>query len=136
MGHSVTVLKGPHMTTASASSTSNVSAETEVTLTITPASGYKAVLNVVTENVTITGNKFTMPDEDVVITVQAVSTSLYRVLEEAKVNVNNNPITLHRNVILRMGANGDIAEATTDPTTITDAPSIAALLAAGLIEAI
>ena len=40
-GHNVLVLKDSHMTTASASSTSDVQAAATVTLTLTPASGYE-----------------------------------------------------------------------------------------------
>ena len=40
-GHSVTCYKDAHMTTFSASSTSDVQAEATVTLTVTPASNYE-----------------------------------------------------------------------------------------------
>ena len=71
-GHTVTVHKDAHMTTASASSTSDVQKDAEVTLTLTPASGYEvAEIEVISGGVTITTEDdttgFVMGNEDVVL---------------------------------------------------------------------
>ena len=133
-GHSVTVVKDSNITTASASSTTNVAAETEVTLTITPATGYEEVIEVLAGGATVTNKKFSMPDDDVVIAVKGKKNNAYRVTEETMVNINDNPVKLHRNVIINYSANGAIRDTTLEEVTISDASQIAALLAGGLIE--
>ena len=109
-GHSVTVVKDSNITTATASSTSGVEEETEVTLTITPATGYEAVTEVLAGGVTIEDNKFEMGEEDVVISVKGKKANTYRVTEETMVNSNDNPVRLHRNVVLHFSANGAIRD--------------------------
>ena len=137
-GHSVTVVAGENITAASASSTTDVAKDTEVTLTITPASGYEAQIQVISGGVTVNPEtkKFTMGEADVVIAVTAKADNLYRVCEECVVNINGTRQVLHRNVKLRYSANGAIAEAVTEPVTISNAGHVEALLNAGLIEKI
>ena len=133
-GHSVTVVKDSHITTASASATANVAAETEVTLTITPATGYEEVIEVLSGNATVANKKFSMPDADVVIAVKSKKNNAYRVTEETMVSINDNPVKLHRNVIVHYSANGAIKDTTLEEVTISSADQIEALLKAGLIE--
>ena len=137
-GHSVTVQKGDNVTTATASSDTDVAKDAEVTLTIAVASGYKPVYQVISGGVEIdeATKKFTMGEKDVVIIVTAAPTNVYRVTEECVVNVNGARMELHRNVKLTYSANGAIKEAITDGTTISNASQVEALLKAGLIEAL
>ena len=137
-GHSVTVVAGENITAASASETTDVQKDAEVTLTITPASGYEAQIQVVSGGVEVDPEtlKFTMGEANVVIAVTAKSANLYRVTEECVVNVNGTRMPLHRNVKLMYSANGQISEAVTEPVTLTNAGHIEALLNAGLIEKI
>lgn len=137
-GHSVTVVKGDNVTTATASSDTDVAKDAEVTLTIAVADGYEPVYETLAGGVTVDPDtkKFTMGEADVVIAVKAKANNLYRVLETTKASVNGSGLNLVKNVIVRYGANGAIAEATSDGTAITGAGIIAALLEAGLIEKI
>lgn len=137
-GHSVTIQKGDNVTTATASSSSDVQKDAEVTLTIVVADGYKPEYQVIAGGVTLNPatKKFTMGEADVVIVVTAKATNVYRVTEECVVNINGNRKELHRNVKLTYSANGAIKEAITDGTTISDASQVEALIKAGLIEAL
>lgn len=138
-----TVVKGPHVTTASASPSSSIAKDDTVTLTLIPAEGYHLVVSCTSGNVnalTIGENNtytFSAPEASTIFNVTAEADNLYRVLEETSVNVNGNKLILHANVVIRYGANGAIAEAGTDGTAITGAAAasqIEALLNAGLIE--
>lgn len=134
----VTVYKGENITTATASPDSELEEGDKVELTIVAASGYRPVIQVISGGVTIDEEELTfeMGATDVVINVTAESDTLYRVTEECVANINGKRTALHRNVHLRYSANGAVAEATTEGTSITDAGTLEALLAAKLIEKI
>lgn len=137
-GHSVTVVTGSNVTSATASSSSDVAKDTEVTMTIVCANGYEPVCKVIDGGVTCdpaTG-KFTMGEANVKILVEAKSSTAYRVLETCMVDINGSRTKLVRNVVIHYAPNGAIRDAVTEPTTISDAGKIAALLEAGMIEKI
>lgn len=137
-GHSVTIVKGDNVTTATASSASDVQKDAEVTLTIAVASGYEPVYETISGGVEVdpATKKFVMGEADVVLAVKAKANNLYRVLETTTASINGVQVKLVKNVLVRYGANGAIAEANSEGTTITSAGAIAALLDAGLIEKI
>lgn len=108
-GHKVTVLKDAHISAASASSTSDVQKDAEVTLTVTAASGYEIKeYEVLAGGVTVdpATKKFTMGEADVEIIVRSGKANNYMVTEETMVNVNDNPIRLHRNAKVVLTPNG------------------------------
>ena len=138
-GHSVTVYKDGHMTTASASATSDVAKDATVTLTLTPASGYEvANVEVIAGGVTITEGDtigFVMGEENVVISVTSQKDNLYMILENALTCVNNGTRTeLKRNVSYEYGPGGEIVKVNCTPTALTiSADLIAGLVASGAI---
>lgn len=133
-GKSVTVVKDSNITVASADPSSEVAAETEVELTITPATGYEAVTEVLAGGVTIEDGAFEMGDEDVIISVKGKKANTYRVTEETMVNINDQPLRLHRNVVISFSANGAIRDTSLEEVVISNEAQIEALLRAGLIE--
>ena len=138
-GHSVTVIKDAHMTTASASSTSDVQAAATVTLTLTPASGYEvADVEVLAGGVTVHQDdstvSFAMGSSDVVINVTSQKNNEYKIVENCYVNVNGSKTELKRNIILERGATGEYVALNCTPTALTiSADVIAALLKSGVI---
>ena len=137
-GHSVTVYKDAHMTTASASSTSDVQKDATVTLTLTPASGYEvANVEVISGGVTIyQGDSitFTMGETNVVLYVTSKANNAYRVVEPCFCCVNQTVTKLNRNMKLVFGKNGAIIGVEGEDTTITlNADMVANLLASGVI---
>lgn len=137
-GHSVTVVKGDNVTTATASSTEDVAKDAEVTLTIAVADGYAPDYEVLTGGVTVnpTTKKFTMGETDVIIIVRAKNTKAYRVLENHTVNINGAKLELIRNVTVVTDDCLRVKTAETNPTVINNQGMIDALLKAGIIEAI
>lgn len=140
-GHSVTVVKDAHMTTASASASSDVAKDATVTLTLTPASNYEvAAVDVIAGGVTIEQDgdavSFTMGEENVIIAVKSQKNNLYKVFENAYCQVNNGTVTkLQRNVSYEFGPGGNIVAVNCTPTEISlSADVIANLVAAGAIE--
>lgn len=108
-GHTVTCYKDGHMTTFSASPNSSVAEETEVTLTITPASGYEVdELEVIAGGVTVnmTTKKFAMGDADVVLYCKSKKSTLYMVTEECSTCVNDTKVVLHKNTVVELTPNG------------------------------
>ena len=138
-GHSVTVQKDAHMTTASASSTSDVQKDATVTLTLTPASGYEvADVQVLAGGVTIHEDSdvvtFTMGEADVVIVVTSQANNEYKVTESINVYVNGTKTALVKNVTVVYAANGAIADVECSPTAVTlNAEIIADLVAEGIL---
>lgn len=135
-GHSVAITKGDHVTTATASASSDVQKDAEVTLTIVVADGYAPVYQVIAGGVTIDPDtkKFTMGESDVSIVVTAKATNLYKVLETTTVTINDSKMDLVKGVKLVYAPNGAVSGAEITPTTITNAGMVDALLKAGLIE--
>ena len=138
-GHSVTVIKDAHMTTASASSTEDVQADATVTLTLTPATNYEvADVEVLAGGVTVHQDNstisFTMGSSDVVISVTSQKNNEYKVFENKEVWVNGSRTELKRNQMLEIGKNGMVIGTSGTPTAISLAPEIiTALLNEGVI---
>lgn len=108
-GHSVTVVSDEGISAASASSTSDVAKDAEVTLTVTAASGYEIKeYEVLDGGVTVdpATKKFTMGESNVIIAVKSRATTSYLVTEETMVNVNDNPVRLHKNAKVVLTPNG------------------------------
>lgn len=136
-GHSVTVLKDDGISAASASSTSDVQKDAEVTLTVTPASGYEiAEYEVVTGGVTVNPEtkKFVMGEANVTIVVKSRGTNDYRIVENTFVSVNGTVTRLQRNMILKRGVNGAVIGVEGGTTTVSlNADIVKALLDSGAI---
>lgn len=108
-GHSVTVVSDEGISAASASATSDVAKDAEVTLTVTAASGYEIKeYEVLAGGVTVdpATKKFTMGESNVIIAVKSRATTSYLVTEETMVNVNDNPVRLHKNAKVVLTPNG------------------------------
>ena len=122
-GHSVTVLKDAHMTTASASATSDVQAEGTVTLTLTPATGYELdTVEVLAGGVTIEYGdsvSFEMGSENVQLIARSKKANTYQVLENCDVWVNGTKSQLRRNTTLVKAPNGAIKAVEVSGTTVT-----------------
>ena len=137
-GHSVTVVKDGHMTTASASSTSDVQKISDVTLTLTPASGYELdKIEVLSGGVTITKDDdtygFKMGEADVVIVVYSKANNLYKITESVDTWVNDTKVQLTKNVKEVYTANGALADVECTPTALTVTPAIQSLIDAGIV---
>ena len=139
-GHAVTVLKDANMTTASASSTTDVQAAATVTLTLTPASGYEvADVEVLAGGVTVHQDddtvSFAMGSSDVIIKVTSQKNNEYRISENCFVCVNRTATEIRRNLREIKGANGELLRVECTPTALNiSADVIKQLEAAGVIE--
>ena len=106
-GISVTCYKDGHMSAFSASPNSSVAKDAEVTLTVTPASGYEAdEIEVLQGGVTIANNKFAAGETDVVLYCKSKKSTLYMVTEECSTCVNDTKVTLHKNTVVELTPNG------------------------------
>lgn len=108
-GHSVTVVADAGMTTASASATSDVQKNAEVTLTLTPDTGYEVKeVEVLAGGVTYNPStkKFVMGDADVIIVVRTRATTSFLVTEEIMLAVNDTRVQLHKNAKVVLTPNG------------------------------
>ena len=136
-GHSVTIYKDDHMTTASASPNSSVDKDAEVTLTLTPASGYEVdQILVLSGGVTVdkATKKFAMGESNVVLAVTSKANNLYKIVENCEVVINGSKTKLTRNITLVKGPNGDIVGVDCAGTAVTlDAGTVAELVRSGAI---
>lgn len=108
-GHSVTVQKDANITSASASATTDVAKDAEVTLTVTPATNYEiAEYEVLAGGVTVNPStkKFVMGEADVVIVVHSKLANNYMVTEETSVCINESRTVLHKNSVVQVTKNG------------------------------
>ncbi len=108
-GHSVTLHKDGGVTTFTASSSSDVQKDAEVTLTVTLKTGYEvAEYEVIAGGVTVdpATKKFTMGESNVVIFLKTKANNLYMVTEEASVCVNDARVQLHKNAKVVLTPNG------------------------------
>lgn len=108
-GHSVTVVADAGMTTASASATSDVQKNAEVTLTLTPDTGYEVKeVEVLAGGVTYNPStkKFVMGEADVIIVVRTRATTSFLVTEEIMLAVNDTRVQLHKNAKVVLTPNG------------------------------
>lgn len=139
-GHSVTVMKDDGMTTASASATSDVQADTTVNLTLTPASTYELdTVEVLSGGVTLEKSaqgaySFKMGSADVVIVVKSKKNNIYKIVENCDVWVNGSKTHLQRNLKLVQGPNGAIVgvEGSGEAVTLS-AEIVAELVKAGTL---
>lgn len=137
-GHSVTVVKDDGVSAASASSTTDVQKNAEVTLTVTFASGYELdKYDVITGGVTVdqATKKFTMGEEDVVIAVRSKGSGDYKVIENTLVNVNGTVTKLQRGLIIKYGVNGAIIGVDGEASDLSSlsADMLAALVDSGAV---
>ena len=138
-GHSVTVYKDSHVTTATPSSDSDVQKDAEVTLTLVFGTGYELdEIEVVTGGVKVELDDetwgFTMGEADVVLNVKSKKNNAYIVTENTWVWVNGSGTELKRNMKIEKGANGEIFAVTSTPTALSiSADVIASLVKQGVL---
>lgn len=119
--YTVTVYKDAHITTATPSANSGAQ-NTEITLTITPASGYEVdEYQVISGGVTVnpTTKKFKIGTANVVIFVRSKKNNLYMVTEPCTINVNDNPHTYQKNTVLSITKTGGVKGFSSEGTEIT-----------------
>jgi len=139
-GHSVTCLKDAHMTTFSASATTDVQENATVTLTVTPASGYEVdEIEVCAGGVTVTLTSstysFTMGTADVTLYCKSKKNDLYMVTEECMASVNDSKVVLHANNVIALTPNGvpKAVTAANGGAEITLTPAIQNLIDQGIL---
>ena len=118
--YTVTVKKDAGITTASASAASGAK-DTEITLTITPATGYELdSIEVIEGGVTVdmATKKFTIGEANVLLYVKSKANNLYKVTEPCSINVNNVKQTFQRNTIVHLTKAGGIKDMTCEGTAI------------------
>ena len=137
-GHSVTVLKDANISAASASATSDVAKDAEVTLTVTAATNYEiAEYEVLAGGVTVdpATKKFTMGEENVTIIVRSKKANNYMVTEETSVCVNGSRTALHKNTVVQVTANGVPVGVTVESggTVISSSDAVQYLIDQGIL---
>lgn len=137
-GHSVQIIKDANMTTASASASSDVQKNADVTLTLTPASGYeideiKVLSGGVEVKLTNDTWGFKMGEADVVIVVTSKKNNLYIITESVDTWVNDTKVKLTKNVKELYAANGAIYGVQVTPSELTVTPAIQSLIDAGIV---
>ena len=138
-GHSVTVYKDSHVTTATPSSDTDVQKNADVTLTLVLADGYEVDdIEVVAGGVTVTLTSdtygFKMGEADVVLNVKSKKNNLYKIVENTWVWVNGSGTELKRNMVIERGANGAITGVSCTGTAVTvSADIVASLVAQGVL---
>ena len=137
-GHSVTLYYDAGISSASASSDTDVQQDAEVTLTVSVASGKEiAEYEVISGGVTVnaTTKKFTMGEADVVIYIKTKASNLYQVTEECMVCVNDDRKALHCNTKVLLTPNGAVkgAEIESNGITLTLTPAVQSLIDQGIL---
>ena len=138
-GHSVTIVADGGFSAASASASSDVQKNADVTLTLTLGSGKElASVEVLSGDVELknTGGTwgFKMGEENVVIVAKSKGNNVYQVVENTYVCVNGTVTNLQRNMQLQKGPNGAIVGVDVSGTALTlSASVIAALVKSGAI---
>ena len=135
-GHSVTVVADDGFSAASASSTSDVQKDAEVTLTLTLKTNYElADVEVLQGGVTVnlTTKKFVMGESNVVLAAKSKANNLYKVTENCTVWINGTKTDLTKNVTVVLTKNGAIADVTCSPTAITLNDAVQALIDQGVL---
>lgn len=137
-GHSVTVQKDANITSASASATTDVAKDAEVTLTVTPATNYEiAEYEVLAGGVTVNPStkKFVMGEADVVIVVHSKLANNYMVTEETSVCINESRTVLHKNTVVQVTPNGVPKGVTVESggTVIADSDAVGYLVDQGIL---
>ena len=139
-GHTVQVVADGGFSAASASSTTDVQKDAEVTLTLTPASTYElASVEVLSGGVTLDydpddGYSFTMGEANVVIVAKSKKNNIYKIVENCNVYVNGSKTALQRNLELVAGPNGAIVDVKGNGEAVTlSAEIVAELVKAGTL---
>ena len=132
-GHSVTVVADGGFSAASASATSDVQKNADVTLTLTMNSGKEiASVEALTGDVEVkkTGDTwgFKMGEANVVIVAKSKGSNVYKIVENCDVWINGTNTHLQRNMTLEKGPNGAIIGVTGEGTAVTLAAEIVAEL--------
>lgn len=109
---------------------------TEVTLTVTPASGYELDdIEVVAGGVTVNmkTKKFTIGEANVVLNAKSKGNKMYKITENTFCCVNGTVTNLVKNMKLVVGPNGAIVGVDCTPTDLSSlsADILAALVASG-----
>ena len=137
-GHSVTVYGDAGVSSISASATSDVAKDTEVTLTVTLASGkevdeYEVIAGGVTVNAST--KKFTMGESDVVIYLKTKADNKYLVTEECLCCVNDARVVLHKNSKVVLTPNGVPKEVVAESggASVTVTPAVQNLIDQGIL---
>ena len=135
--YTVTVYKDANMTTATASPNSTLDKDDEVTLTLTPASGYEVdEVEVISGGVTVNmeTKKFAMGEANVVLYVKSKSSSKYKIMERVYTCVNGTVTVLNPNVVIKYAKTGAIEAVDCDGTSLAslNADILASLVADGI----
>lgn len=133
--YTVTVKKDAGITTATASAASGAK-DTEITLTITPATGYEIdEIEVVEGGVTVNQEtkKFTIGEANVLVFVKSKKNNLYKVLEPCTIIVNDAKVSYNPNVILEITKSGGISGVTCEGTEITMNDAVQNLIDQGIL---
>lgn len=108
-GHSVTLFADAGASAFTASASSDVQKNAEVTLTVTLVSGYEVdEYEVIAGGIEVDPDtkKFTMGEENVVIYLKTKANNVYMVTEECSGSLNGAPFVLHANTIVTLTPNG------------------------------
>lgn len=137
-GHGVNVVADGGFSAASASATSDVQKNADVTLTLTPASGYELdEIKVFSGGVEVKLTEgtwgFKMGEADVVIVVTSKKNNLYIITESVDTWVNDTKVKLTKNVKELYAANGAIYGVQVTPSELTVTPAIQSLIDAGIV---
>ena len=132
----VTVYKDSNMSVASASPASSLAKNDQVTLTLTPATGYEVDQVIVLSGgvtVDMETKKFTMGESDGVLTVTSKPNNLYKVVENCFVSINGVKTEFQRNMTLEIGKTGAIVGVTSNGTAITLNDGVPNLIDQGIL---
>ena len=135
-GHSVTVYKDSHVTTATPSSDTDVQKNADVTLTLVFGTGYELdEIEVIAGGATIENDsgtwKVKMGASNATIFVKGKKNNLYKIVENCTVNVNGTQTNLVRNMMLQRGNNGAIVGVDATGTEVT----LSTEMVSGLVKA-
>lgn len=132
----VTVYKDAGMTTASASPSSALAENDQVTLTLTPASG-KEVDQIIVLSGGVTVNKetkkFNMGESNVVLAVTSKANNLYKVVENCFVSINGTKTEFTKNMVVEVGKTGAVVGVKCDGTAITLNDGVQNLIDQGIL---
>jgi hypothetical protein len=137
-GHSVTVVADGGFSAASASSTSDVQKNADVTLTLTPSSGKEiASVEVLSGGVTLTVTEgvygFKMGEANVVIVAKSKANNLYKITENREITINGTKTKLTKNITEKKAKNGVVYEIECTPTAVTAGDVIPGLVDEGVL---
>lgn len=135
--YTVTVYNDGHFSATTASAASGAKG-TEITLTITPSSGYALdEIEVVAGGVTVNQStkKFTIDEANVVLFVKGKAAKNYMVTEECMVSVNGSKTALHKNTVVQLTKNGVPKGVTVESggTVIADSDAVQYLIDQGIL---